>query len=585
MVERPHERPLIEATPQTASKLPETNIDANDDVMRIVPIGGCEEVGRNMEGIFYKDEIVVIDCGVQFADQSTPGVDYILPNTRILEERKERVKGILITHGHLDHIGALPYILPKLGFPPVLGTKLTLGFAKAQLEEFEMVNKVEWRVINPDEPAIKLGKHFTVDFFRVNHSIPDATGVCVQTPTGNFVHTGDFKFDFTPPDGLPADMAKMTMIGTRGVDLLMSDSTNALKPGHTVSESVIIKNLTSEIRKAKGRIILATFASLIGRIQHVITAAHVEKRKIFVSGRSMVRNIKMAVDLGYLTVPQGILRELNRSRKELKETPDDKVLLICTGSQGEELAALSRIGSGEHPDIKVKKSDTIIFSSTPIPGNELAVAGVWDNLVRRGGTVITNRDLDIHASGHGQQEDLKLMIQLMRPRNIAPVHGMHFMRFAHGQLAIGVGVGEKNVFLTDNGDVLEIHPNHTVTKAAYAQDAASIYIDGLGIGDVTKTVIDDRVRLSENGMVTIILRANTDGTLAREPEIITRGFTDIAAGEKIIAIVKSVATDAFEKTALKGEENIKLEIIREVEIALTREIDREPIIIPIVIAV
>jgi len=554
--------------------------DMKDDAMRVVPIGGCEEVGRNIEAIFYKDEIVVIDCGVQFGDVSVPGVDYILPDTRVLEERKEQVKAILITHGHLDHVGALPYILPKLGFPALIGTKLTLGFARAQLEEFKMVDKVEWRTIDPAEPAFKVGKNFEIDYFRVSHSIPDACGIKVKTDAGTLVHTGDFKFDFTPADGVQCDTDKMMKIGREGVDVLMSDSTNAMKPGHTPSESKIVENLKHEIQRAEGRVIMSTFASLLGRVQHVINAAHETNRKVFVTGRSMVRNIQMAVDLGYLKVPAGLLRELKKSSSEFKKLPDDKVLVICTGSQGEELAALSRIGRGDHPDVKVKTTDTIIFSSSPIPGNESAVADVMDSLARAGGILRTNKDLDIHCSGHAYAEDCKMMINFIKPKNLTPVHGLHFMRQAHGKLGVEMGIDPKNILLLDNGDILEIK-NGTVKSVEWNQNVERIFIDGLGIGDVTQATVDERVKLSENGIIVLLFKIGVDGTLAGDIEVKTSGFASTAGAEQILEKVKRTASEAFDRTKADSADAKQTTIVRTVEDLLLRELDREPVVIPL----
>lgn len=577
-------RPPRSNEPQASGPLP---IDSGDDKARLVPLGGMEQVGRNMKTIFFKNEIVVIDCGLQFPEADMFGVDYVIPDTRILEERKDRIRGMLITHGHLDHIGALPHILPRLNFPPLYGTKLTLGLARARLAEYGLEKKTTFHEVNPGEREIKLGTHFRVEFFRVNHSIPDATGVAVHTPAGTIVHTGDFKFDYTPADGQHADFAKLAELGQKGVSLLLADSTNAEKPGHTLSETVIAKNLAETIEKAKGRIIVATFSSLIGRIQHVLNAAHATGRRVFVSGRSMQQNIEMAVKMGYLKIPQGLVRQLQRGN-EVQELPPNKVLILCTGSQGEEMSALTRISLGEHQTIQVKTGDTIIFSSTPIPGNETAMVGMINNLIRLGANLVTNRHLDVHTSGHAQQEDLKLMHSLTRPKNLMPIHGELMMRMAHKKIGMSVGIPEENIYLVDNGDILEIQ-GASVQKNKSKVRVADIMIDGLGVGDIGTQVLREREAMSENGVVVLIFKAYAESQkLVSDPEVISRGFIYMKESAAVVDETRAVARKAYEDAIAAGKvdyKDLRGEITRAVASFIRRRLDREPLILPFTIKI
>lgn len=560
-----------------------------DDKVRIVPLGGQEEVGRNMSAVFYKEDIVIIDCGLQFPENDMFGVDYVIPDVSFLKDKVHRIRGIIITHGHLDHIGALQHILPKLNFPPVLGTKLTLGLIKKRLDEFGLTAKTKLQEIkDPSTAKIKLGKHFEAEFFRVNHSIPDGVGICLKSPVGNIVHTGDFKFDFTPADDLEADFGKIAEIGRRGVLVAFADSTNAEKPGYTVSEKVIGKNLESAVEKAKGRIILATFSSLIGRIQHILNAANRAGRKVFVSGRSMIDNIEMAIKLGYLKAPQGLVRPLKKGSR-INELPPNKVMILCTGSQGEELSALTRISLDEHTTIKIREGDTVIFSSTPIIGNERSVVSVTNNLLRLGANVITNKHLDVHTSGHASQEDLKLMHSLLKPKYLVPVHGELHMRHSHRVVANSIGIAESNIILLDNGDILELAPNKIVRKSKSKVRVNNILIDGLGVGDIGTSVLRERSVMSENGIVVIILKSYAkSGKLVSDPDIISRGFVYMKESNAIVEETKKVAKKAYEdlsSTGKKDYKEIRKEVSRAVAKFIRQRIDREPLILPYTIEV
>jgi len=559
---------------------------ADDGKLRIVPHGGQEEVGRNMNAFCYGGEVVIIDCGLQFPGEGMLGIDYVVPDVAPLEGAKNRIKGILITHGHLDHIGALPHILPKLDFPPIFGTKLTLGLSRARLAEFGLEKKTQFREIDPGKGAIKLGKHFQAEFFRVNHSIPDSTGIALQTPVGQIVHTGDFKVDFTPADGIPADFGRIAEIGRRGVTLAMADSTNAQKTGYTMSESVVGQNLEKEIEQAKGRIVLATFSSIIGRIQHILNAAHRSGRKVFISGRSMKKNIEMAVKMGYLKVPQGLLRELKKG-SNINDLPPNKVMILCTGSQGEELSALTRISLGDHPTIKIKPGDTVIFSSTPIIGNERAVVTVTDNLIRLGATVLNNKKMDLHVSGHAHQEDLKMMHSLLKPKHLIPVHGELHMRAAHRDLAGQVGIPEGNVHLLDNGDIIEIDRNKNVRKSKSKLRIGDIMIDGLGVGDIGTQVIRERQAMSDSGIVFVVFKAYASSRkLVGDPEILSRGFIYMKESASIVDETKQAAKKAFEQAIAAGKKehkDIRFEVMKSVERLIRQRLDREPLVMPFIV--
>jgi len=557
-----------------------------DDKVRVVPLGGQEEVGRNMSALFYKEDIVIIDCGLQFPEMDMFGVDYVIPDVKFLEDKTHRIRGIILTHGHLDHIGALQHILPKLKFPPLFGTPLTLGLAKKRLDEYGLTSKVKFiEIKNPATEKIQLGKHFSAEFFRVNHSIPDGVGICLNTPVGNIVHTGDFKFDFTPSDGLKSDFGKIAEIGKRGVLLAFADSTNAEKPGYTISEKVVNENIAKIISEAKGRVILATFASLIGRIQHIVNAANRSGRKIFLSGRSMITNVEMAEKLGYLKAPQGLIRPLKKGVR-INELPANKIMILCTGSQGEELSALTRIALDEHSMIKAKDGDTVIFSSTPIIGNERAVVAVTNNLLRLGAKVITNKNLDIHTSGHASQEDLKLMHSLLRPKYLVPIHGELHMRHAHRETAQKIGIEENNILLLDNGDILEIAPNEIVRKSKSKVRVNNILIDGLGVGDIGTSVLRERQIMSENGIVTIIFKAyKQSGKLIGAPDIISRGFVYMKESNAIVEETKKVAMKAYAEVSKKDYKEVRKEVSRAVAKFIRQRIDREPLILPYTIEV
>jgi len=550
-------------------------------VMRIIPIGGLEEVGKNAMIVEYDKDIVVIDMGFQFPEDEMFGVDYVIPDIQYLVERRARIKGILITHGHLDHIGALPFVLPKLNFPPVYGTKLSLGLVRRILDEHKMLKQVKLiEVANKD--TYQFG-HFKVNFFRVNHSIPDSVGLVVRSPEGTMVHTGDFKFDFTPADGIEADIGKMSEIGKRGVDIMFSDSTNATKPGHTMSERVVAENLEQAISQADGRILIACFASLIGRIQNIIDFALHHNRNVFLSGRSIERNTEMAIELGFLKVPKGMLKSI----KEVKNFPDNQVLILSTGSQGEPMAALSRMATGAHAHVKIKKGDTLVLSASPIIGNERSVAFLVDSLARKGATIVHNRIMEVHTSGHGQQEDLKLMMSLIKPEHLVPIHGNFYMRRAHGDLGPLTGIPYKNIHMMDNGNVIELRKGKVSFKHEDI-DVRFVVIDGLGQGDLNSHVLKDREAMAKNGHVTIMVKMKK-GKVVGNPLVTTKGFAYQGEMDKIIDEIEKQARSAVLKLSKRNASSTMQEYQRfvrsEVSGLILRKLNRRPLISPVIVRV
>ncbi|HEC21043.1 MAG TPA: ribonuclease J [Candidatus Peregrinibacteria bacterium] len=552
--------------------------------LRIIPLGGLEEIGKNMMCIEYGQDIVIVDAGIQFPEVDMYGVDFVIPDTSYLEDKKERIRGIILTHGHLDHIGALPYLLPKLNFPPLYGTSLTLGLARARLGEFNLESKTTFKQITAKD-RIRLGS-FDISFFHVNHSIPDGVGIMVRTPAGNLVHTGDFKFDFTPANDSPSDFSKIARLGAEGVLVLLSDSTNAMEPGYTPSEKKVGETLERIIEKAKGRLVIASFSSLIGRIQQIINFAHKYDRKVFVSGRSMVNNITTATKLGYLKIPKGIIRQI----QTLRSFPPQRTIILTTGSQGEEMSALARISLGNHMQIQIRPSDTIVFSSSPIIGNEKSIAAITNNLIRLGAKVITNKLMDVHTSGHGSQEDLKLMLNLIRPKYLVPIHGELRMREAHKEIATSLGMEERNAVLLDNGNILEIE-NQQVRKSKSKVPANDILIDGLGVGDVGSQVQRDRQVMAENGVIIVLFKAyQATGNLIGDPEIVTRGFIYMKESQEIVNEAKQIAKKAYAQSKVnkinkENRKDLKNDLRRSLGNFVQKKLGRRPMILPVIIKV
>ncbi|MEK7146091.1 MAG: ribonuclease J, partial [Patescibacteria group bacterium] len=508
-----------------------------------------------------------------FPEEDMLGVDYVIPDIRYLVERKNRIRGILVTHGHLDHIGALPYVLPDLNFPPIYTFSLTAGLITKQLEEHKLVKQTKITLVD-NKTVYKFGK-LEVEFFRVNHSIPDSNGMVIRCPEGSIVHTGDFKFDFTPADGVVADIERMSQIGKRGVHILFSDSTNAMKPGHTISERVVGDALESAISNAEGRIIIASFSSLVGRIQQILDFAHRHGRFVFASGRSMESNMEIAQKLGFLKVPKDILKPI----KSIKDFKDSQILVVTTGSQGEPMSALARMANDAHMQVKIKPVDTVVVSSSPIIGNERATAFLVDQLARLGAHIVHNKIMDVHTSGHGQQEDLKMMMSLIRPQHLVPIHGSYYMRQSHADLGPHMSIPATNTHMMDNGNVIELRGGkvefkHEDIKVNY------VVVDGLGRGDLGSQVLKDRELMAQNGVVNIVLKVR-GGKVVDKPMVSTRGFVYQKETEKIIKEIEKTAQSAVLK-AVKGPKPRAADIEQAVKGAVSgyiqRRLDRRPVV-------
>jgi len=552
--------------------------------LRIIPIGGLDEVGKNTMIFEYEDAIFLVDLGFQFPEADMLGVDYVIPDINYLKDKTQKIKGIVVTHGHLDHIGGIPYLLNKLGNPPIYTGKLTKGLIEKQLEEHGLLQSANLRMVNFDSDVLYFGK-MKVSFFRVTHSIPDSSGLFIETPAGSVVHTGDFKIDLSPAGAqLPPQFSRIAALGERNVTALLSDSTNATKPGYTMSERKIGQTLDTIIKEAEGRVLIASFSSQIGRIQQIIDAAIRHSRKIFLSGRSLIDNCMMAAELGYLKYPPGLIMDIKKSKKH----PGDRSIILTTGSQGEPVAALSRMALDEHAQVKVGKGDTVVLSSSPIPGNEMAVVRVTNNLVRLGAKVINNNIMDVHASGHGHQEDLKLMFSLIKPKFFVPIHGEFFMRKAHAELMVHeLGLPEKNALMVENGGVMEIC-NGEMRVTGEKIKTNYILVDGMGGGDIGSQVMMDRQILAENGVIVLSLPIDKNSKAIKgEIRVETRGFIYMEESREIINGICRRAAEAFTEFAKSNPgfnyEEAKLHIRSSVDQFVVNKIDRQPLIIPILV--
>ena len=547
--------------------------------LQVIPLGGLGEIGKNMTVIRYGDEMIVVDSGLMFPENDMLGVDLVIPDFNYLLENQECLKAIVLTHGHEDHIGALPYVLKKLSVP-VYGTKLTLGILEGRLRE-NGVDSGNLHAVTPGE-IIMLGC-FSVGFIRVNHSIPDSVGLSIKTPLGMIVHTGDFKIDYTPVDGKMTDFRRLADIGNKGVLLMLADSTNSEREGHTPSEKTVGIAFNREFQKAAGRIIVATFSSNVHRIQQVIDNAVKYNRKVAILGRSMVNVVNISQELGYIHAPEGTLIDI----EEVGNYPANKIVIITTGSQGEPMSALTRMALSDHRQVDILQGDTVIISATPIPGNEKLVAKTIDNLLRLGANVIYSRNDGIHVSGHASREELKLIHNLIKPKFFIPVHGELHHLFAHAKLAEELGMPKENIFVGENGFVFEFTKERG--RIAGRINWGIIMVDGLGVGDVGNIVLRDRRQLSQDGILIVVVTMNRDnGKLVAGPDIVSRGFVYVRESEELMEEAKNRVIQALKRCA---EENIydwttiKVNIKDVLAQYLFEQTRRRPMILPIIMEV
>ena len=548
--------------------------------VRIIPLGGLGEIGKNMTVIEYGDEIIIVDCGLSFPDDDMFGIDKVIPDFTYLKETKKKIRGLVITHGHEDHIGAVPYLLKELRMP-VYGMAFPLGLIENKLKEYGL--KADLRKVSAGQ-TFRLGKHFSIEALRITHSIADSMCLSIKTPAGRIFHTGDFKIDYTPVDGDPIDFARFAKIGAEGVLLMMADSTNVLRPGFTQSERVVGHTLEGIFRDSKNRIIIATFSSNVHRIQKIIDLALQCNRKVAVSGRSMVNVVDLAKELGYIKIPQHMLVDLNKA----KNIPDRELVVITTGSQGEPMSALARMASNEHKTIRIKKGDRVILSSSPVPGNELTVSNVVNQLIQKGAEVIYSDIADIHVSGHACQEELKLMHSLIRPKYFMPVHGEYRHLKTHAELAHTLGMPMDNIFILSNGDCLNISEGRAGIEKKVA-DAEGIMVDGLGVGDVGNIVLRDRRLLSESGLIILVAAIDrTTQTIASGPDIISRGFVYVRENEHLIDEACRKAQEMLEECLdkdMKDWNGMKTVVREGLRKYIYSKTQRSPVILPIFLEV
>ncbi len=513
--------------------------ERNEQPIRIVPLGGLGEIGKNMMAVGYGDDLVIVDAGLMFPDEEMLGVDLVIPDISYLADKLDRIRGIFITHGHEDHIGALPYLLPQLGFPPVYATKLTHGLISVKLREHKLLERARMQVVDAND-EIAAGT-MRVGFLRVNHSIPDAVAVVIHTPVGTVVHTGDYKIDYTPVDGQPADLGAIAELGAKGVLVLCADSTRVESPGYTPSEGVVRETFEMLFNKAEGRIIVATFASLLSRVQLMADLAAQHGRKLALVGRSMVNNVQMAIELGYLRIPAGLMV----SAEDINRVPAGKLVIVCTGSQGEPTSALTRIANADHRFVQIQPGDTVVLSSTPIVGNEQAVARNIDNLMRQGADVYYQGRAQVHVSGHASREEMKLMLALLKPRYFVPVHGEYRMLAQHAEVAVSMGVSRENVVVAQDGDIIEVVPERGIHIVDHAP-SGNVYVDGLGVGDVGQIVLRDRQVLSRDGILVVVVTVDSEtGEPIAGPDIISRGVVYERESEELMDAARARVINAF----------------------------------------
>ena len=579
---------------QTAAVAPKAPIvtekitTSPDGKLKIIVLGGLEEIGRNMTLIEYEREIIIVDMGLQFPEEDMLGIDYIIPNISYLKDKAEWIKGVIITHGHVDHTGGIQHIIGEIGNPPLFMGKLTAGLVKKKCDEYKNCPKLNSQLID-ENSALRLGRSFRVGFFRVNHSIPDCFAVIIDTPIGRIIHTGDFKIDYSPVNDQPADLQRIAQIGSEGVLFLMSESTDATHPGYQISESAIGEEMDKIFEKINGRIIVGTFASQLARVQKLFDLAEKYGRRIYLQGRSMNDNVEIAHQIGYMKFNPHILVNDN----ELSRLPDNKIMVLGTGSQGETHAFLSRVVSHEHKTIHLKEGDTVIFSSSVVPGNERTIQSLKDMMTRQGADVIHYEMMDVHAGGHAKQEDLKLMMRLLKPEYLMPIHGNHYLLKAHGDLAVAVGIPKEKVFIADNGQVVEFSKNEAgitigkLTKEKVISDY--VMVDGLGVGDISNIVLRDRRVMAEDGMIVIIATIDSEhGKTIGNPDIISRGFVYMKDSRELIEATRMKVkkmVEAHDSRTSTDIDYLKNRIRDEVGQFLFTKTKRRPMVLPVVIKV
>jgi ribonuclease J len=548
--------------------------------IRVIPLGGVGEIGKNMTVVEAPEGIVVIDAGIAFPRDEMLGVDLVLPDFAYLRANRDRIRAVVLTHGHEDHVGGLPYLLREVGAPEVWGTRLTLGLVKSKLDEHGLIRASELREIEPERGMARIGP-FSAEFVRVTHSIPDAVAVALHTDEGTILHTGDFKLDHTPIDGVRTDLARLASLGERGVALMLGDSTNAEHPVTTASEAVVAEALRRIIRDAPGRVIVTSFASHIHRLQEVIDAAVNARRRVCVVGRSMVKNLNIARNLGYADVPDGVLVK----PQELDDLPPDEIVILCTGSQGEPLSALTRMAYDDHPSISVNAGDTVIISAKPVPGNELAVHDTVNQLWRAGAVVLRQETAPVHVSGHGSAEELKTVLSLARPRHVIPVHGEMRHMHAHAGIARALGVEPDRVFIPELGDCFELEAGEV--RRTGKVEAGVAFVDGLGIGAIQDVVLRDRRQLSADGTLVIVCQLHEDGNGAGAPEVIARGFAPEGAeeAESLLADVQACAADTLASLAERETKIVQAHLHDAIAELVYRRARKRPLVIPIVVEV
>jgi ribonuclease J len=549
----------------------------NKNKLRVIPLGGLGEIGKNITVFEYGDDIIIADCGIAFPEDEMMGIDLVLPDVTYLKSKRDKIKGIVLTHGHEDHIGALPYVLKEVNVP-VFGTKLTLGLLKNKLEEHRMLADTDLQTVQLGE-TIELGV-FQVEFIRSSHSIADAAALAIHTPVGIVVHTSDFKVDYTPIEGSPIDLARFAALGKKGVLLLMADSTNAEREGYTMSERTVGESFERIFVNVPGRIIVATFASNIHRVQQIINVAVRSNRKVALSGRSMINVVNVALELGYLSAPEGTFIDI----KDINKYSPERLMIITTGSQGEPMAALSRMASSTHRQVSIVPGDMVVISATPIPGNEKMVSNTINMLFQQGANVIYESLEDIHVSGHACQEELKLIHRLVQPKFFMPVHGEYRHLQHHALLAEKLGMSKKDIFIMSIGKVLEL--DSMSAKVSGSVPSGRVFVDGLGIGDVGNIVLRDRKLLSQEGMVILMITIDKEsGQVITSPDIISRGFIYVRESEELMAEMKNIAKNALSECQGKDWSTIKNNVKKALGEHLYTKTKRKPMILPIIIEI